>query len=63
MIYRKAFLRIEKDEKSSIAIVLIDGWGIGSFYTEAKTEENFNSDCEKFLSSDSYYKMKERFYS
>lgn len=44
--YRIAFVRFEKDAKSTLVRVLNDGFYVGSFISKANTEKEFIQECE-----------------
>ncbi len=47
--FRQAFVKVEKEARSSIAYATNDGWGIGSFISKAETQEEFERECQEFL--------------
>jgi hypothetical protein len=47
--YRELFIRVEKDKNDSMAYVMNDGWGIGSFLSRANTQEEFIQECKEYF--------------
>lgn len=50
--YRQAFCKIWIEDR--MTYVTIDGWGIDSWYCEAKNEEEFYEQCKSYLKSDRF---------
>lgn len=60
--YRKLFVKIEKEPKSSFAIVTNDMAYVDSFMVESENEAEFIDECEKYFESERYKNAMERFY-
>lgn len=52
--FRKVFVKIEKEKRSSIAIVTNDMMYVDSFLVKSENEANFMDECKEYLESDKF---------